>query len=88
MLRFVHDNIKLYMVQERRVHLAKVSPIGCVQNVHCERFELLSCTTRCLRALRRLVVTTLYILYSLRLPLYTFKNILNTFFEAVTLAIL
>ena len=35
MLQFVYDNIKLYNVRERRVHLTKASPIGCVQNVQC-----------------------------------------------------
>ena len=43
MLRFVYNNIKLYNVRERRVHLTEASPIGCVQNVHCiyERFEVI-----------------------------------------------
>ena len=35
MLRFVYDNIKLFNVRERRVHLTEVSPKGFVQNVHC-----------------------------------------------------
>ena len=40
---YVYDNIKLYNVRERRVHLTEASPIGCVQNVtlFCERFEVI-----------------------------------------------
>ena len=30
-----YNNIKLYNVQKRRVHLTEASPIGFVQNVHC-----------------------------------------------------
>ena len=35
MLRLVIDNIKLYNVRERRVHITEASPMGFVQNVHC-----------------------------------------------------
>ena len=35
MLRFVHDNIKVYNVRERKVHLTEASPISCLQNVLC-----------------------------------------------------
>ena len=44
MLRFVHDNIKLYNVRrERRVHLTGASSVGFVQNFHCicEHFEVI-----------------------------------------------
>ena len=67
MLRFVYDSIKLYNVRERNVHLTEASSIGFVQNVSvfCERFEVIMYNTiRCLGALRRLVVTTLYAMIS------------------------
>ena len=35
MLLFVYYNIKFYNVRERRVHLTKASPTGCVHKVHC-----------------------------------------------------
>ena len=35
MLRIVYDNIQLYNVRERKVHLTEASSIGFVQNVHC-----------------------------------------------------
>ena len=64
MLRFVHDNIKLYNVRERRVHLSEPSPICsrfCTKrSLYFVNVLRLSCTTRCLGVLSRGVVTTLY----------------------------
>ena len=67
MLRFVYDNIKLYNVRERRVQLTEAIPKVLYRpfNVFCERFEVIMDNHGCLDALRRLVVTTLYVLNSL-----------------------
>ena len=76
LLLFVYDNIKFYNVRGRRVNLTEASPCRfCTERslyfVNVLRLNVLrlSCTTSCLRALRRLVVTTLYGLYSLVAPL-------------------
>ena len=63
LLRFVYNNTN---VRERRVHLAKASPICMFYSMSFVTFWGYHVQpTRCLGALRRLVVTTLYILYSL-----------------------
>ena len=67
MLQFLHDTIKLYNVRERRVHFiwGKSYKFCTERLLYFVNVLRLSCTTRCLGALRRLVVTTLYVLYSL-----------------------
>ena len=67
MLQFVHDNIKLYIVRERRVHLTEASLIDFVQNVHYILWKFWGYYVQpCVSvALRRLVVPTLYVLYFL-----------------------
>ena len=57
----------MYNFRERRVHLNKASPVGFVQNGHCILWTFWGYhdTNRFLSALRRLVVTILYILQSL-----------------------
>ena len=62
LLRFVYDNIQVYNVRECSVHLTEASPIDFVKNVHCIKWKFWGYHVG---ALRRLVVTTLYVLYSL-----------------------
>ena len=67
-LRFVNDYIKLYNVWERRVHLTEASAIGFVQNLHCILWTFWGYRVQpgvSRGALRQLVLTTLYVLYSL-----------------------
>ena len=70
MLLFVYDNIKVYNVRERRVHLTEASPIDFVQNVNYilltfRSYHVQPGVSVCFRSTGSDHVTTLCVLYVL-----------------------